>query len=45
MLIRKTWTYGEVFEGPCVLDVRERSLEIFKLLINLIRSLLGFGNL
>lgn len=39
------YTYREVLEWPCVLDVRKRRLEILQLLVNLVRGLLGLCNL
>lgn len=38
-------TYGEVFERPCLFDVREGSLEVLQLLVDLVRGLLSLGDL
>ena len=38
-------TYCELVEGPCILDVREGSLEVLQLDVDLLRGLLRLRDL
>ena len=38
--MKRAKTYGEVFERPCLFDVRKGSLEVLELRVDLLRRLL-----